>query len=432
MEGINLLEAKNGGVGDLMLLLVILQVVKNFAGAEDDPTGAFGDGGIGKNFLEGAAGQIGNGAGGTRVPQESFGGENDEGLDDLSKGLAADEVKVVGRGGGVGDGHIVLGAKLEESLEAGAGVFGPLPVVAVGEKKGKAGGGAPFGFGGGDVLIDLGLRAVGEITELGFPDDEHIGAVQGVSVIEPENRGFGEGGVIDAEGGLVFGEIFQRNVASAGTEVVDGGVAVAEGAAAAVLAGEPNGGARGEKRGESEMFGAAPIEQGFARGHGATGVEDFADLTVDLVIGRNGGDGDAKFSNFLGGDRGRNFVEQGGAGEGRLEPGLNFADDLAGFLQRFFRDGVDLGADLFDFFLRDQTCIQQSPSEKPADGRVSIDFGVQGGLGEVRLVAFVVPVSAVANDIENDVLVKLLPKLEGELNDVGCGQRIVAIDVKNG
>ena len=111
---------------------------------------------------------------------------------------------------------------------------------------------------------------------------------------------------------------------------------------------------------------------------------------------------------------------------------MNFADDLAGFLQRFFRDGVDLGADLFDFFLRDQTCIQQSPSEKPADGRVSIDFGVQGGLGEVRLVAFVVPVSAVANDIENDVLVKLLPKLEGELNDVGCGQRIVAIDVKNG
>ena len=208
MERVNLLEAKNGGVGDLMLLLVILQVVENFTGTEDDPTGVFGDGGIRKNFLEGAAGQIGDRAGGARVPQESFGGENDEGLDDFSERLAADEVKVVGWGGGVGDGHIVLGTKLEESLEAGAGVFGPLAVVAVGEKKGKAGGGAPFGFGGGDVLIDLGLRAVGEITELGFPDDEHIGAVQGVSVIEPENRGFGEGGVIDAEGGLVFGEIF--------------------------------------------------------------------------------------------------------------------------------------------------------------------------------------------------------------------------------
>ena len=117
-------------------------------------------------------------------------------------------MKVVGWGGGVGDGHIVLGTKLEESLEAGAGVFGPLAVVTVGEKKGEAGGGAPFGFGGGDVLVDLGLRAVGEITELGFPDDEHIGTVQRVAVIEPKNSGFGEGGVIDAEGGLVFGEIF--------------------------------------------------------------------------------------------------------------------------------------------------------------------------------------------------------------------------------
>ena len=208
MERVNLLEAKNGGVGDLMLLLVILQVVENFTGTEDDPTGVFGDGGIRKNFLEGAAGQIGDRAGGARVPQESFGGENDEGLDDFSERLAADEVKVVGWGGGVGDGHIVLGTKLEESLEAGAGVFGPLAVVAVGEKKGKAGGGAPFGFGGGDVLIDLGLRAVGEITELGFPDDEHIGAVQRVAVVEPKNGGFGEGGVINTEGGLVFGEIF--------------------------------------------------------------------------------------------------------------------------------------------------------------------------------------------------------------------------------
>ena len=61
----------------------------------------------------------------------------------------------------------------------------------------------------------------------------------------------GEGGVIDAEGGLVFGEVFQGNVAGAGTEVVNGGVTLAESTAAAVLAGEPNGVALGEEEGLS-------------------------------------------------------------------------------------------------------------------------------------------------------------------------------------
>lgn len=54
-------------------------------------------------------------------------------------------------------------------------MLGPLAVVAVGKKESQARGGAPFGFGRGDVLIDLGLGAIGKIPKLRFPDDEHIG-----------------------------------------------------------------------------------------------------------------------------------------------------------------------------------------------------------------------------------------------------------------
>ena len=145
-------------------------------------------------------------------------------------------MKVIGGSGGVSNGHIVFGAELKKSFEAGAGVFGSLAVVAVGKKKSKAGGGTPFRFGGADVLIDLGLGAVGEIAELSFPKDEHIWAVEGVTVIEAENGGFGEGAIINAERGLIFREVFEGNIAGAGTKVVDGGVAMAEGSAATILA----------------------------------------------------------------------------------------------------------------------------------------------------------------------------------------------------
>ena len=49
-------------------------------------------------------------------------------------------MEVVRGGGGIGDDPVVLGAKLEEALEPGAGVFRTLAVVAVGKKKGDAGG----------------------------------------------------------------------------------------------------------------------------------------------------------------------------------------------------------------------------------------------------------------------------------------------------
>ena len=192
-------------------------------------------GGVGEDFLEGAVGEFGEWAGGTGIAEEAFGGHDNEWFDDFAKCLASEEVEVVGGSGGVGHGHIIFGAELKKSFEAGAGVFGSLAVVAVGEEESKAGGGAPFRFGGADILIDLGLGAVGKIAELSFPEDEHIWAVEGVTVIEAENGSFGEGAIVDTERSLIFREVFERNIAGAGTKVVDGGVAMAEGAAAAIL-----------------------------------------------------------------------------------------------------------------------------------------------------------------------------------------------------
>jgi len=204
MERVDLLKSDDGGIGDLVFLLVILEVVKNFSAAKNDTTGSPGDGGIGQNFLETTLGEVGHRAGGSGIPKEAFWRHDDQRLYNFAKGLAPDEVKVVRRSGRVGDDHVVFGAELEESFETGAGVFRTLAVVSVRKKESEAGGGAPFGFGGGDVLIDLGLGAVGKIPELGFPKDEHFGAIEGVTIVETEDGGFGERAVVNAEGGLGF------------------------------------------------------------------------------------------------------------------------------------------------------------------------------------------------------------------------------------
>ena len=63
---------------------------------------------------------------------------------------------------------------------------------------------------------------------------------------------------------------------------------------------------------------------------------------------------------------------------------------------------------------------------------MGIDFGIEGGLGEVRFIPFVVAVATITNDIEDDVFMKLLAEFEGKLNDRSGGQGIVSVHVKDG
>ena len=55
-----------------------------------------------------------------------------------------------------------------------------------------------------DELVDHHLRAVGEIAELGFPDDELVRFRRGVAVLETEHRLFGQHRVDDFETRLVL------------------------------------------------------------------------------------------------------------------------------------------------------------------------------------------------------------------------------------
>ena len=140
-------------------------------------------------------------------------------------------------------------------------MFGPLPFVAVGEEHDQAAGPAPFRFARGDELVDDHLGAVGEIAELGFPHDQHVRLVERVAVIEAEDGGLGEQAVVNAEFRLVFLEVVEGDVAFFGLGVDQDGVPLAEGAAAAVLAAQANGGVFPEERADCQGFGERPVER---------------------------------------------------------------------------------------------------------------------------------------------------------------------------
>lgn len=181
--------------------------------------------------------------------------------------LAAEDVEEVGGGGHVDDLHVavlvlaleavlrgkdpgILIRELEVALEATGGVLGTLAVVAVGKGHDEAGALHPLDLAGGDELVDDALGVVGEVAELGLPHDEGVGGGEGVAVLEAEGAELAEGRVGDDELGLVAADVLERGVGVFVLLVVEDGVALGEGAALDVLAGNANVVALGDKGAE--------------------------------------------------------------------------------------------------------------------------------------------------------------------------------------
>ncbi len=195
---------------------------------------------------------------GLLVPQQALGRHHDQRLAEVAPDLPPQQVEELRRGRGHDDLDVVLGAELEEPLEPGAGVLGPLAFVAVRQEHDQPAASAPLRLGRGDELVDDHLGAVGEVAELGLPHDQHVRLVQRVAVVEAEHGRLGEQAVVDAELGLAVPQVVERDVAPAVVGVDQHGVPVAEGAAAAVLAAEADRGLLPEQRADGQHLGRCP------------------------------------------------------------------------------------------------------------------------------------------------------------------------------
>jgi hypothetical protein len=72
------------------------------------------------------------------MPEQALRRHHDQRPLRRAEGLPPEQVEVLGGGGRVGHPHVVLGAELQEPLEAGRGMLGSLPLVPVGEEEGQA------------------------------------------------------------------------------------------------------------------------------------------------------------------------------------------------------------------------------------------------------------------------------------------------------
>ncbi len=84
-------------------------------------------------------------------------------------------------------------------------------------------------------MVDDDLGAVGEIAELRLPQDKRAWFGEAVAVFEAEHRGLGERAVDDLEHGLSRPHVVERDVLVLVLLVDEHGVALREGAAAAIL-----------------------------------------------------------------------------------------------------------------------------------------------------------------------------------------------------
>jgi len=136
VEGIELLESDNRHTVDLVLAAELEEIVVDLTRTKDETADAILGtaifGGIVEDFVEvGALAELfdaGN-AGGMR--QQALGRHDDKRLAERPVHLPPQNVEVLGRRRDVADLHVAACTELEEPLETGTAVLGPLPLVTV-------------------------------------------------------------------------------------------------------------------------------------------------------------------------------------------------------------------------------------------------------------------------------------------------------------
>src|SRR6185369_4845116 len=213
---------------------------------------------VGQYLLEAPVCQLSKGRDASRMAQKVFGGEDDQRFAERLFHLPAQEMKQLARGGRVSDLEIVLRTEREKPLYPGAGVLGPVPVIAVRKKQYHSAGPVPFAFTGGNELVDNHLSAVGKIAELGLPDGKPLRSGHAVAVFEAEDGTLGEHAVVYPESRPAL-QCGQRGVTRIVMDVMQHRVPVVEGAAAGVLAGEAHRHPFPEQGGKGKRLGVPPV-----------------------------------------------------------------------------------------------------------------------------------------------------------------------------
>ena len=221
-----------------------------------------------------------------RQAQQALRRHHDERPRLLNERLAAQQVEVLRGRRDVRDPDVPLGGELQEALDAPARVLGAGTLVAVRQEQREPGRLAPLREARDEELVDHDLRGVHEVAELGLPEHERFGRLDRVAVLEAEAGDLRQRAVVQLERRRCRLEVLDRRVLLAGLGVVQREVAMAEGAALGVLAGQPDRRPLHEERCERERLRLRPVDSAALADRVAPALELRLELAVDAEAGR--------------------------------------------------------------------------------------------------------------------------------------------------
>ena len=133
---------------------------------------------------------------------------------------------------GVTDVHVVFGREDHEPFDAGGRVLRALSLEAVGEQHDQAAVLVPLVLRSDDELVDDDLGSVGEVAELGLPEDERLRVGDRIAVFEAEHGVLAQQRVVHPEvRAVALAQFLERGVFGTGLVVDEGRMSMAERAA---------------------------------------------------------------------------------------------------------------------------------------------------------------------------------------------------------
>ncbi|MND59698.1 hypothetical protein D3C80_509010 [compost metagenome] len=162
-----------------------------------------------------------------------------------------------------------------------------LTFIAMRQKADETRHSEPLAFTRRDELIEHDLRTVGEIAELGFPENQCTRIGQRIAVFVAEHRFFRKHRVDGFVDRLPLLNVVQRNIAVLGFLIIENRVALREGAAFHVLTGQADRASFGNQRTECQRFSRCPIDAFAGIDHLGAVIEEALDRAMDVEVLRN-------------------------------------------------------------------------------------------------------------------------------------------------
>ena len=185
--------------------------------------------------LERTRRQVGNAAHRIGQSQHRLRLHQHHGTTRFAQRLTTQQVEVLRRRGGIRDGHVALGAELQEALESCRRVLRSLSFVAMRQQQHQAVVLVPLCAIRDHELIDDRCRDVREVAELRFPAHQRVRCGGAEAVLEAHHCRLAERAVDDLHRGLRIGHMLQRRVRPARVRIVQHRLAMAERAALHIL-----------------------------------------------------------------------------------------------------------------------------------------------------------------------------------------------------